>query len=148
MKWRKAMHWMLGVSGVMAGTVLVGVGLLVGLLAVLAWDMVAIEELKRVPSPDGTYSAILEVRDGGATTDTMYHVYLHYEDGSSYDDSERVFLAEHTDRLQLKWLAPDVLSITQIEPVERERIWLQVLRKNQIDIRYNDSLLPAAAASP
>ncbi len=84
------------------------------LTIVTACDDVGLEELKRLPSPDGKVEAVLIRVSGNATVGFGYRVYivLPQERIDNFDDADARLIAYKADHVDIEWSGDKELSIT------------------------------------
>ena len=68
-------------------------------------------EVSRVASPDGKVEAVLDEVNGGATTSYSYALYLVPKGTTKLPSSDVVFVADHTENLQIEWAEAKLLHI-------------------------------------
>ena len=129
-----------------AGLLIVVFGSLVLLAMVLSFPLIE-EELARAASPDGKYVALIRSRDVNATTTVSQHVFLDYVDYFEPDGDDRIFVLFNVFPLELKWLDAKTLLISCSETVPRKEVHTQLMRFEEIEVRYTETLLPSTTTS-
>ena len=95
---------------------------------------VEFEVVERIASPDGSYTAVAFLADGGATTSTSPQVSIVFGKDDFRKQTNKVFIGDRSDFIDIEWIDRKKLVIKH--RVCEEDIFLQVIKKNKIDIAY------------
>lgn len=79
-------------------------------LAVCLMGCTTSEEIERIKSPDGRVELVVTQSSGGATTSTLYKVFL-VPTGQPPKENEEKFIADHIQGMSIEWSKAGLVSI-------------------------------------